>query len=620
MAILNYDIAGDQIDGSRDYQEDAFLITHLNSAEDDHQALVVVADGMGGHAAGNVASNMAVQAFNKYVSSHFPTDGISSISDILHTSIIKANDALKETIAETAALSGMGCTIVGILLNKGKLWWASVGDSHLYLIRGETITKLNADHSYGAFLDHMAKTGEYVEADPSLSRNMLISVLTGSDITEIDTPARPFELQPGDSLIVASDGLDTLAPHAVITQVNQATDAREAATSLLKAVEDMQSPNQDNTTIINIRASAIEVKLPDHDNHAIPDETDHHAGEDRPSISRFQWAITIIVFVIGIAITDSFMELGIIFPQKPVVTTIPVISKPDGDTPATAVTETDGETQSASTTTQTAEIPPAQTPTEEEKEEIIPVVVPVVKPFSDPMKNGKPGPSMVTVPAGEFMMGAGPLSLNLNERPQRRVTINEFAISQYEITYAQYENFARATGAHLPAYSGDNPQTQPVVEISWHDAQRYAAWLSDQTGHQYHLPTEAQWEYAARAGTTTSYWWGLDAGVDNAYCTGCGSDIVSPRKASPIGRFKANAWGIYDTSGNVAEWVQDCHNPNYSGAPADGTAWLDGDCSRRMTRGGSFSNAGNGITNTSRQKHHADSKLTHLGFRLVREK
>ena len=192
---LTFELAGSQIDGARDYQEDAFLITHLTDSKGNPSALVVVADGMGGHAAGNVASNMAVQAFNKHISANYPAD---SPADILEQAVVKANNAIQETINETPALEGMGCTMVAALLEEGMITWASVGDSHLYLVRDRELVKKNADHSYGGFLDRMEAEGTPVEPEPGLSRNMLMSALTGEDINEIDVNQEPFELQEKD--------------------------------------------------------------------------------------------------------------------------------------------------------------------------------------------------------------------------------------------------------------------------------------------------------------------------------------------------------------------------------------------------------------------------------------
>ncbi len=128
---------------------------------------------------------------------------------------------------------------------------------------------------------------------------------------------------------------------------------------------------------------------------------------------------------------------------------------------------------------------------------------------------------------------------------------------------------------------------QPVINVSWDDAQRYVAWLSRITGKQYRLLTEAEWEYAARADSTTAYHWGDDIGKGNANCNGCGSEWDG-KQTSPVGSFKANAFGLYDMVGNISEWVQDCYHDNFNGAPADGSAWTNGDCDFRVLRGGSW--------------------------------
>ena len=128
---------------------------------------------------------------------------------------------------------------------------------------------------------------------------------------------------------------------------------------------------------------------------------------------------------------------------------------------------------------------------------------------------------------------------------------------------------------------------RPVRNVSWYDAMAYTEWLWEQTGDRYRLPTEAEWEYAARAGSTTAYSWGDSIGRNRANCDGCAS-LWDGERTALVGTFKANGWGLYDMHGNVWEWVQDCWNDNYEGAPTDGTAWLSGDCDRRVLRGGSW--------------------------------
>ncbi|NNE36705.1 MAG: serine/threonine-protein phosphatase, partial [Gammaproteobacteria bacterium] len=244
---LEFTLAGSQIDGDRDYQEDAFLITHLTDADDKPAALIIIADGMGGHAAGNVASNMAVQAFNKHVSANYPTD---KPDEILHECVIKANNSIAETVKETPALAGMGCTMVAAILESGKVWWASVGDSHLYLIRDKKRQKINADHSYGGFLDRMEAAGTPIEPEPGLARNMLMSAVMGEELGEVDVSKEPLELNDGDRIFVCSDGMDTLSEGKFNQFSDWSENPKECTEALLTAVEDEAKPKQDNTTIV----------------------------------------------------------------------------------------------------------------------------------------------------------------------------------------------------------------------------------------------------------------------------------------------------------------------------------------------------------------------------------
>ena len=243
-----FDIASDQIDGARDYQEDAFMVNQLGEADNGELcSLVIMADGMGGHAAGNVASNMVVATFNKTFQSQFPTEDVANaLTDALN----RSNDLIASSVKETPALRGMGCTMVSAYLQDNQLYWVSVGDSHLYLIRDRELIKQNADHSYGAYLDMMKEQGMEIEEQPGMSRNMLMSAMTGEEISSIDVSETPIKVKPGDRIIVASDGLDTLGAGAIIQYSSWSATAKECVFSLLKAVEDANKPNQDNTTLI----------------------------------------------------------------------------------------------------------------------------------------------------------------------------------------------------------------------------------------------------------------------------------------------------------------------------------------------------------------------------------
>jgi formylglycine-generating enzyme required for sulfatase activity len=220
-------------------------------------------------------------------------------------------------------------------------------------------------------------------------------------------------------------------------------------------------------------------------------------------------------------------------------------------------------------------------------------------------------PRMVVLPAGSFLMGSPsdePERFD-DEGPQRHVAIRSFAVGKFPVTRSQWTAFNSATNRTVPkaecAYaptanpSWKNPgfpqsDDHPVVCITWGDAQDYASWLGRRTGHRYRLLTEAEWEYAARAGTATPFPWGREASHERANYgqeTCCGP-LVSGRDqwnfTSPVGSFPPNAFGLYDMQGNVFEWVQDCHAASYAGHPLDGSAYEWPNCRYRVARGGVY--------------------------------
>ena len=197
-------------------------------------------------------------------------------------------------------------------------------------------------------------------------------------------------------------------------------------------------------------------------------------------------------------------------------------------------------------------------------------------------------PEMVVVPAGSFMMGSPD---EADEMPIHRVTIGEpFAVGKYEVTFDEWDACVADGGCygHRPDDLGWGRGNRPVIDVSWNYAQTYPMWLSEKTGEAYRLLSEAEWEYVARAESgTRKYSWGNEIGRNRANCDGCGSRWDG-KQTAPVGSFAANAFGLHDVHGNVWEWVQDCWNKTYAGAPADGSAWELGDCSSRVLRGGSW--------------------------------
>ena len=243
------------------------------------------------------------------------------------------------------------------------------------------------------------------------------------------------------------------------------------------------------------------------------------------------------------------------------------------------------------------------------------------------VKRGEPL-EMVAIPAGRYLMGCvSGRDCDSSEVPVHWVRIEQpFSMSKYETTFAQWDACV-SDGACSDRHPYDwhwGRGNQPVIDVSWDDVQLYVKWLSEQTGHVYRLPTEAEWEYAARAGTTTAYSWGNDLGRNLANCDGCGSSWDNKRTA-PVGSFQPNAFGLHDMHGNVWEWVEDCWNAGYLGAPTNGVAWRSGNCGTRVIRGGSWADklgdwvGEEGIRSARRGAIHSDyQRHNGVGFRVVR--
>jgi formylglycine-generating enzyme required for sulfatase activity len=231
-------------------------------------------------------------------------------------------------------------------------------------------------------------------------------------------------------------------------------------------------------------------------------------------------------------------------------------------------------------------------------------------------------PDMIVVPAGKFVMGspATEAGRDVDESPQHSVTIaNPFAVAGFDLTFDEWDACVADGGC-----DGYRPQDQawgrgrrPVINVSWDNATAYVAWLSRKTGKAYRLLTEAEWEYAARAGSSTAYYWGKEIGKGNANCDGCGSkwDDV---QTSPVGSFAANAFGLYDMAGNVWQWVQDCYRVRYDGGPSDGLAWTSDKCTSRVIRGGSWISTPPLLRSAGRFRNSPEDRGNLLGFRVGR--
>jgi len=231
-------------------------------------------------------------------------------------------------------------------------------------------------------------------------------------------------------------------------------------------------------------------------------------------------------------------------------------------------------------------------------------------------------PELLAIPAGTFRMGApsGDRQGEDWERPPRDVSVRAFALGKYEVTFSEYDACVADGGCpERPGDLGWGRGRRPVVGVNWDEAKAYAGWLSKKTGKAYRLASEAEWEYAARAGATTRFSWGDEAGRGRATCQDCQAPV--PDRTSTVGSHAPNAFGLHDMHGNVWEWTEDCWNQTHAGAPIDATPRLSGNCRWRVIRGGSwrdFAPSLRASTRTWLAREFGDG-IGYIGFRVARD-
>ncbi|WP_046022083.1 SUMF1/EgtB/PvdO family nonheme iron enzyme [Magnetospira sp. QH-2] len=226
-------------------------------------------------------------------------------------------------------------------------------------------------------------------------------------------------------------------------------------------------------------------------------------------------------------------------------------------------------------------------------------------------------PEMVVVPAGSFIMGA---EKGKHMKPPHKVTFAKpFALGRTEVTFNDYALCVEKGGcAEIPHDHKWGRDTRPVINVTYAEIKTYVAWLAEFTGKPYRLPSEAEWEYAARAGTSTRYWWGDKVGEGNANCRDCGTEW-SGFESAPVATFEPNPFGFYDMNGNVWEWVADCWNKDHKKAPADGSARMTGQCNQPVTRGGSWYYFPKLAASAYRYRNGVEVKSYNIGFRVARD-
>jgi len=238
--------------------------------------------------------------------------------------------------------------------------------------------------------------------------------------------------------------------------------------------------------------------------------------------------------------------------------------------------------------------------------------------FRDRMVDGTPGPEMIALSGGEYLRGDSSGDGDNDEKPPTPVKPGPFAIGIFEVTFEEYDRFCDATRRPRPDDEGWGRGRRPVINVSWEEAKAFTEWLSAKTRQTYRLPSDAEWEYAARAGTRSRFWWGDKPGGARANCEGCGS-LWDGEKTARVGKFTANPYGLHDTAGNVFEWVADCYHNNFANAPIDGSALDRPGCGKRVIRGGAWSFPPKEIRSANRWRDFPSRHSDDTGFRVVRE-
>lgn len=694
----SYSIVGMQILGQRDTQEDNYIISYVDERETNLRSaptLIVMADGMGGHAAGDIASRIAVDIFTTHFTKNYHT---ASEVDLLQSSLDASNAEIRAA-AHGNTRKGMGCTFVGALFKQQSMWWVSVGDSHLYLLRNNQIIKKNEDHSYGAYLKHLQAQGKAISNETDQNSNVLLSAMDGGKIERVDLPRLPLELQAGDRIIIASDGLNTLRLGTVLQLSQIYEDTQQYVDMLLREIEVANDPKQDNTTIVVVDVHqadepAVETTAVDtqqrnfsrivamatvllmvgvgwwflqpktrvievvDDRDPIINEAGQIIAESEepgkpPTEPRVEPPITTepVAVVQPVQPPVEVEPTGVKPPETtteitttpPVVTAPPVATiAPSADAPSfwqrfKSLFQPEFQSMPTPILANAPVLPASSSTALSAIRPIQPVVVETAasnasngtaispkprvvmkqKKFRKTLANGQPGPLMITIPDGELLMGTSNTLPYFDERPQHKVAFAAFAISVYEVTLAEYNQFAQASGRALvkakwPAVN------YPVSMISWQEAQAYTQWLTTQTRRTYRLPTEAEWEYVAKAGTTTRFWWGNEVGVGNARCFACEA-VLDPGGPAEVDSYQPNPFGVYHVVGNVMEWVSDCYTEDYSQAPRQGNqAQVHPNCDAFVVRGGSFSSPAVRSL-AKRTRLHQSTRRDDLGFRVVQE-
>ena len=287
-----------------------------------------------------------------------------------------------------------------------------------------------------------------------------------------------------------------------------------------------------------------------------------------------------------------------------------LVARPDGQLtsrPPVAI-QPPADVAKAAPTPAVPQMPPAPAVPQTTPKTSVTTAAPAMKqPSSQPVRE----PEMVSLPGGSFAMGSND---DITEKPVHQVAIKPFSIGKHPVAVREWNECAEAKAC---GFKATGKEEAPVTDISWDDAKQFVTWLAQATGKSYRLPSEAEWEYAARGGTQTKYWWGDQFRPGMANCKNC-IDGVAGEQPLKIGSLKANPFGLHDMGGGVDQWAEDCWHKNYQGAPSDGSPWIaDGDCSLRVIRSGSWRNDMRSARPASRDRYDVAVRYPTHGFRVA---
>jgi len=496
-------INGGQDQGGRDYQEDSYNLW----SHSDTSYLIVMCDGMGGHAGGAQASSIALNAFAE----QFMQKNEMTTTQKLQSSLDFANSSISKSKIENPEYNKMGTTLVGVDIQRNKLRWISVGDSPMWLLRKGRLTKLNADHSMAEVFKKLVEIGNMSAEDAATdpARNGLRSAVTGDELKLIDLPEQEFILENGDSLVVASDGLDTLSETQIISLITP--DAEETVKNLLNKVKEIALPNQDNVSVVCFNYKSKEPVL------VATSDLGEAVTQDDSQKSVINKALktilaTAVLVLIALLVFVDFSPKSAVKP-----TVIETAKKKPLPEETTKKKDTAGTKQNSPVSS-------------------LPVIKKPTTTYGHLIE-----PNMIKINAGNYQ-SSPPLATQAQISPKSTNTpVATFYLAQTEATWAQYAQCEKEQVCSSLETSGWEQDDSPVMNITYSQVQTYIGWLNNKTHKNYALPSELQWRYA--------------------YQKGGQSLLVGSQqnKTQAVKTMRPNSLDIYGLQGNVAEWVLNCN-------------------------------------------------------------